>query len=170
MGRRSKGQENLTDHEAMLEDLEEDVEVEEAARLMEEEARDVMSSDAKYLDMRRTRATDMKNNRQVMMPGPAKAAMEAMFNTRMGVWQGVHDRYKSKHCNESGEQTKSNLTPNQVLALKSLQRKVSRLELVVLEADKGGKFVVIDEAMYVTMAQDHLAKDTVPVPGPGGLG
>ena len=33
------------------------------------------------------------------------------------------------------------------------------MELVILEADKGGKFVVMSEKMYVDMAMDHVQKD-----------
>ena len=161
-GRMGKGQEGMSDRQALLDDIEEqDEEAEEAARMMEDEQRDVMSTDARELDMRRNRATDMKNNRQVHMPGPESPLLEAMHSTRMGVWREVHDKYMKEHCNKSGEQLQPNITPSQQLALKSLQRKVARMELVILEADKGGKFVVMDESMYVSMAQDHLHKDKV---------
>ena len=54
---------------------------------------------------------------------------------------------------------KKNLSVAQQLGLKSLARKVSKMELIVLEADKGKSFVVTDEATYLDMARDHIAGD-----------
>ena len=44
-------------------------------------------------------------------------------------------------------------------ALKSLGRKVARLQIVILKADKGKRFVVMSEQMYLDMVNNHVSKD-----------
>ena len=53
----------------------------------------------------------------------------------------------------------NNLSLPQQLGLKTLSRKVARLELVVLRANKGKSFVVVSEDVYRAMAHDHVMKD-----------
>ena len=110
--------------------------------------------------MRKKRATDMRGNRKVLMPGPGPAVVEAEYQTRMDIWDKTFARYRSTNCDEKGDQLVSNLSKNQALGLKTLQKKVAKLEVIVLEADKGKKFVIVDEATYKAMAEDHTAGDT----------
>ena len=116
-GRRGRGTEDMTDTEIALEEREKGLD-----KLEEEEsivagiqsvARDVISEDEKSVRMGRMRVTDMKNNREVCMSGPAPPSVEAALNTRMGVWQECYDRYKKRNCNKKGAQIKSNLTLGQ---------------------------------------------------------
>ena len=166
-GRMGQGVDHLTDAQIAKEELnmsEEEKESEEAAKAAEDEMRDVISTDGREVCMGRQRATDMKNNRHVRMPAPASARLEAMYNTRADVWQQEFQKYRKAGCNEAGDQNESNLTPGQAIALKRLQRKVNKLEIIVLEADKGKRFVVVDEATYVAMSRDHIMKDRVVEP------
>ena len=98
------------------------------------------------------------------MPGPAPPAVEAQYSTRIGVWQAAYNAYRTQHCKESGEQTRSNLTSSQQIGLKTLSRKVARMEVLVLQADKGRRFVVVDEPTYLAMAMDHVSKDSETTP------
>ena len=160
-GRRGKGQENMSDHQVLLDDMDQDKESVRLSEMLQKEQRDVLSNSGGELDMGRLRATDQHNNRRVLMPGPATAAMEAMYNTRSGVWQETFARHVDAHCNKKGVQKTSNLTQDQNLALKKLKKKIDKLELIVVEADKGQKFVVMDEHTYVSMAKDHTDKDVI---------
>ena len=121
--------------------------------------RDVIGSKGDKIDMRRLRPTDMKNNRDVMMPGPAPAIVEAENNVRIKVWSDSFNSYRMRNCKVSGEQSKSNLTLSQQLGLKSITKKIAKLELLVLQADKGKRFVVVSEDVYRAMAHDHVGKD-----------
>ena len=67
-------------------------------------------------------------------------------------------------CDDKGVQREMNLTPSQQLGLKSLTRKVSRLEIVLLESDNGKPFFIVDEGTYLNMAQDHTSKDAIMTP------
>ena len=101
----------------------------------------------------------MRNNHHVRMPAPASARLEAMYNTRAGLWDREFGAYMKQQCNESGAQRESNVTPGQQLALKRLMKKTSKLEVILLEADKGKRFVAVDEATYLAMSRDHIEKD-----------
>ena len=104
----------------------------------------------------------MKNNRSVGMPAPASARLEAMYNTRAGLWQQEHSRFMKAQCKEeTGAQKKSNLTTSQQLALARLKKKAAKLEIIVMEADRGKRFVVCDEETYLAMSHDHVGKDRV---------
>ena len=94
-----------------------------------------------------------------MMPGPAPPSVEAGHNTRLGIWNEVFAKVKMKLCDKEGRQKKRNLTLGQELALKSLDHKVAKVEIMILEADKGKEFVVVDEATYRAIASDHFSKD-----------
>ena len=161
-GRRSKNQDEMTDQEIAREELlktDEDLANEENERDLEQEARDVISTEGNELCMGRMRATDMRNNRDVKMPAPASARLEAMYNTRAGLWETEHAKFVRNECEKSGAQKESNLTKEQQLALERLKKKVSKVEIIVLEADKGKRFVVVDQATYVAMSKDHIEKD-----------
>ena len=158
-GRRSQGVEDLTQDQARQV---EEVPTEEEMSVAE--ARDVLSMDGRQVDMGRKRPTDQKNNRNVRMPAPGPAAVEAELNTRMGAWVKLFMDFRKSRCDENGVQNESNLTPGQMLGLKSLSQKVARLELIILEADKGKTFVVTDEETYRSMAEDHTGKDRPTTP------
>ena len=85
--------------------------------------------------------------------------MEAKYNTRIDTWQKQFLKYRCLHCDEKGNQKQNNLSLSQQLGLKSLARRTAKLELMVLEADKGKSFVVMDEQTYVNMSRDHIDKD-----------
>ena len=160
-GRRSKGMEDMTDKEISEFEAENPTneEEEDLADMIETTARDVVEEESKAVNMSKKRATDMKNNRHVHMPGPASPKIEASHNTRMGVWLSEFGKFKARNCNEAGEQKLTNLSNSQQLALKSLGKKVAKLEVILLEADKGERFVAVDQGTYLAMAQDHTSKD-----------
>ena len=132
------------------------------AEALELEARDVLNVKDNSLDMRNEQVTDMRGSRCVMMPGPGPSNMEAKYNMRMDVWEQVFVKHMKSSCNDEGEQLVSNLSTNQALGQKAISKKMVMNELIVLEADKGKRFVVIKEHTYISMAWDHTAGD-IPV-------
>ena len=109
------------------------------------------------MDLGRKIPTDQRNNRIVRMPPPGPPLVEAAYNTRIRAWQRAFDNHRSEHCREDGTQIESNLSVGQQLGLQTLAKKIARLEIFVMESDKGNNFVVMDEATYLTMAQDRIA-------------
>ena len=163
--RMRQGREDMTIGEMDGEDAEKTEEElneeEKTSGELDRELRDLLSEDGKTLDMRKRRATDMKNNRKVTMPPPARPLVEAEYAMSAATWQKEFTNYKLKHCDDKDEQLESNLTCGQKNGLKSLLKKISKLECLVLQADKGKTFVVVDEATYIAMSQDHVANDVV---------
>ena len=162
-GRRSKGLEEMSDQEIREHEGENpfNEEEEDLAELIESAARDVVEAESNTINMSKKRATDMKNNRNVYMPGPAPPKVEASHNTRMDVWMQNFKKFRMNHCKDDGEQSKINLSIAHQVALKSLGRKVAKLELILCEADKGKRFVAMDQETYLAMAHDHTSKDKV---------
>ena len=156
--RMKEGQENLTGKQLDEEDgMKTDEELEKERTLAEE----LDKEDGRNLDMRKLRATDMQGNRRVMMPPPGKPLVEAEYNMRGAVWKKEFDEYRAKYCDETGNPKERNLSRSQSIGLKSLSRKVAKLECIVLEADKGKTFVVVDEVTYLSMSRDHISGDKV---------
>ena len=155
--RRKAGAEGMTVAEEAAE-MEAPTEEEETlAEALENEMRDVMGTGGDTINMGRKRPTDMCNNREVKMPGPAPPPrVEAEYSARLSAWQRAFMSFKDKECREDGTQKKSNLSATQ---LKSLNKKVAKVEIIILQADKGKKFVVVDEETYLAMANDHLSRD-----------
>ena len=129
--------------------------------MIELEARDVLNDSGTILDMRRKRATDMKSNRRVMMPAPGKPILEAEYNLRVSMWQREYEKYMTEECDDKGVQKQLNLTRSQAMVLKTLSRKVAKLEVIILEADKGKKFIAVDENTYLAMVNDHIMNDDI---------
>ena len=162
------GTEDMTNKEAEMENVdkseEELMEEQTLAEAIDRETRDILSEDGRVMDLRKRRATDMRSNRKVIMPPPSKPLIEAELNTRAAAWQNELNKFKTNSCDTEGNQKQTNLSRSQSLCLKSLARKVSKLEVIILEADKGKTFVVVDEPTYLAMAQDHIAMDPVVTP------
>ena len=96
---RSKGQEGLTATERAQAEQETEEETEERDRL-EAQQRDVIDDDGRAVDLRRLRATDMRNNRHVQMPGPSTVLVEAENNVRTGLWMREFLDFKQKEKRE----------------------------------------------------------------------
>ena len=157
-GKMGSGREDLTGKQVEEEEKQETEDELTVARALDAEVRDVLSEDGKRLDMRKKRATDMRGNREVFMPAPGKPIVEAEYNLRSSMWQREFLRFRNENCDKSGRQKTTNLSRSQELGLRSLSRRIAKLELLVLEADKGKRFVVDDKPTYLDMANDHVAR------------
>ena len=130
--RSSRGVEKMTDREVEKKSEQLTEEEESIAEAIESEARDVLSTDGKSLDMRKKRPTDMRNNRNVRMPAPGPPMVEAEMNTRVGAWTRAFLKFREAKCDKKGAQKETNLTVSQTLGFRTLSKKVAKLEAVVL--------------------------------------
>ena len=156
------GSEEMTGHQEDREEAEaEDDELQAATLqdLLDNQSRDVISPEGESVDMGRKRATDMRGNRTVYMPGPSIPVVEAEHTTRLAVWKKVFEQYKTENCDKTGKQKVDNLTPSQSKGLLSLSKRVAKRDIIILEADKGKKFVIVDENTYLNMVEDHTKDD-----------
>ena len=81
--RHKMGVDNWTEEQAKNEYVAPTVEEEALEDALESEARDVMSTDGSSICMERLRPTDMRNNREVRMPGPAPPIVEAQYSKKV---------------------------------------------------------------------------------------
>ena len=112
-GRRSAGTESMTEEEIAAEDNlkeQDDMVAESISEALETIVRDMIEEEKNSINMGNKRATDMRNNSKVHMPGPGPAKVESSHNVRMGVWTDAFMRHRMNHCDAQGKPHKSNLT------------------------------------------------------------
>ena len=91
----------------------------------------------------RRRATDLKNNSRVHFPRKAKSLeTESVFQAMRIELMGAFKTYIHENCAKGGKQAE-NLTKSQSLGLKSLKKRISDGEIVILPTDKSGNFAVM---------------------------
>ena len=84
--RRKNGIEYMTESQSRA-DVETQTEEEESlAEALATEMRYVMANDGSKLDMGSKRSTDLKNNRDIKIPGPAPLWVEAEYTNLIGAW------------------------------------------------------------------------------------
>ena len=76
----------------------------------------------KLLDLTQLRPTDMKNNRQVIMPPTRPMSEELAISARRSALLRTAQEYIGANCDQKGQQVESNLTPSLVAGIKSLRR------------------------------------------------
>ena len=123
--------------------------------------RNILDFESNTIDMGRKRCTNIKGNRSVYMPRGGNSRREAIYATREQIWHKVLSDYLTQHCNAEGEQTQFNLTPEQEIGLSTLHKRISRGEILVLQADKGKKFIIVTPLQYQHMAELYIEGDEV---------
>ena len=132
---------------------------EEEMNLIDAKARQTVDTEAGTIDMSKKRATDLKNNRRVMMPGPMTAREEGIMNSRIEMWRETTEEYRKENCRKDGSVKECNLTLLQSTGLKMLQKRVKAGEIVVSEADKGKLLTVCSVDSYRRQGIVHIGTD-----------
>ena len=118
-----------------------------------------MTKIKKTFNYAKRRATDLKGNSRVFFPREARSLDdEAKLETLRMELKTVFKNYVSRFCKEGGVQV-SNLTPNQHRGLKSLKKRVSEGDLVILPTDKTGRLAVMSSHTYKEAGLKHTRGD-----------
>ena len=112
----------------------------------------------KVFDVRRRRVTDLKECSRITLPKPLDAEDESKIEVRKRTQKEIFEKFRVENTNKKGEQ-KSNLTADEKIGLKSLQKRIKAEEIIIMKTDKSGRFVVTNEQEYVKMGQEHTNKD-----------
>ena len=105
------------------------------------------------------KATDMKGNSRVFFPRKARSLEEeSSLETLRVELRALFKNYISKNCSKGGKQI-TNLTKNQVRGLKSLKKRVSEGELVIIPTDKSGNLAVLTRQSYLEAGLKHTKND-----------
>ena len=95
---------------------------------------------------------------RVTLPKPLSVQREAEIETRRGIHEKIYQRYRRDKCNKRGEQ-ESNMTWEEKSGLKSLMKRISKGELLVMKTDKSGRMSVTTRENYVEMGRVHVGED-----------
>ena len=125
---------------------------------IEAESRQVFDPVMKEYDARKRRVTDLKECARVTLPRPLSPEDEAKLDLRKRTQEGIYEKFRKENTNNKDEQ-KSNLTKDEEAGLKSLLKRISDEELVIMKTDKSSRFVVTDRDNYLRMGEVHTRKD-----------
>ena len=134
-------------------------EVEEWEEFQEASRRMVFQKEGGKFNYGRKRATDLKGNTMVVLPGQRKKFQdEANLEMLRAEFKGCFKEYVRKHCNDRGEQ-ESNLTKGETVGLKSLKKRFKEGNIVILPTDKSGRFSIMSMDNYLKAGEIHTRKD-----------
>ena len=100
------------------------------------ETEKVYEHKTKTLDLRNLKATDLKNNKRVIVTMNNDDEKEIKRNNVMLEMKKVFSAYKAKHCDKFGNLIEGNLDKNQRKTIKDLKTKINDEELVCFKTDK----------------------------------
>ena len=109
-------------------------------------------------DDRRRRVTDLKECAKVTLPKPLPPQYEAALEMRRSAQEKIYNKYVETKCNKKGEQ-RSNLTRSEKEGIKKLAKRRKNMEIIIMNTDKSGRFVIATMEEYKKMGQDHISKD-----------
>ena len=117
---RDKGLLDEVDMETLLTD-EERAKMEELSSIEEAKSKSVF--DDLVVDFRKYRATDIKHNTKIVLPGPLTNQQEAELQMRRIAWGKVFDDFVAKFQDEDGVKD-DNLTKEEKGGLKSFKKRL----------------------------------------------
>ena len=138
-------------HEMTEEDRKKDAE-------LEAKSRQIFDPVERVFDDRKRRVTDLKECSRVTLPKPLPPEEEAKLEMRRQTQQRIYDAYRRANCKNGGKQ-RSNLTDSEQSGLKSLMKRITAREIIVMKSDKSSRFIVTDEENYRAMGMAHTGKD-----------
>ena len=128
-------------------------EIKDASRRM------IFDQEDKKFNFGKKRATDLKGNTKVILPGMRKSFQEeANLEMLRAEMKGCFRDFVREHCNEKGEQ-ENNLTRGETQGLKNLKKRVKEGNIVILPTDKSGRFGIMSMDNYLRAGEVHTKKD-----------
>ena len=111
----------------------------ESGKVVKESGGKVFDHNTKILDIRNLKATDLKNNKRVILPNLNDDENEIRSNHIKNELKDVFLNYKKKNCDKSGNVLNNNLSTGQINAIRSLKTKMAEENLICYKTDKTGK-------------------------------
>ena len=120
--------------------------------------RQVYDNNDKTYDARKRRVTDLQECSKITLPKPLSAEEEAKLELRKKTQMQIFRDYVNKNTGKNGDQ-RTNLSSEEQAGLKSLQKRISNGEIIVIKTDKSSKLAVTNQEEYKKMGQEHTQKD-----------
>ena len=128
--------------------------------IYEAKSRQVFDYHDKKYDARKRRATDLKECARVTLPKPLNSQEEANIEIRKKTQMEIFRNYVKNNTGKNGDQ-ESCLTQEEKIGLKSLQKRISSGEIMIIKTDKSSKLAVITPEKYKELGQEHVSKDKI---------
>ena len=109
--------------------------------------------ESKTVNFGKVRSTNLKLNKRIKIPTANSPLEEAQFEIRTLEIMKILDKFLE------GAGPQSNLTENQQIGLKSLQKRVKNKELLVIPTDKSGRLAAVSMKAYLEAGRLHTSKD-----------
>ena len=119
----------------------------------------VVKKNPNHIDFTTIRATDLKNNKRVIITKPDDDEEEIRRNSVKKELELVFVNYMKDNCDKSGNLKESNLSKKQVNSIKTLKDNMKDEDLVCMETDKTGKFGLDKKENYVRKMKKHMKND-----------
>ena len=140
------------------EELAEKARLDNLAEELAAESRSVYDEESKSVNLNKLRVTDYKKNSRVILPRAQTNSKEANLEVLRREIQESHKVWMEQHCNCKGEQV-MNLCADELDGLKTIRKRISDGEIVVLPTDKSGRFAVMSFDTYVKAGMVHVNGD-----------
>ena len=143
---------------AKIKNLEEERRREEEEEMRDAQARQVFDPEKNSYDERKFRVTDMSECTRITLPKPLRVKREAEIEMRRDVHGRVSRSYRRDNCDTDGNQ-ESNLTEQERRGLRSLGKRKSKGEIIIIQTDKSSKLCIMTREDYLKLGEDHVGKD-----------
>ena len=138
----------------------EDKRIMEEMKRIQAMARSIFIEEEMTFDYSKKKATDMKQNTHVYLPGALGLEAEAGLEVLRQEWKSSYREFTKDRCNKKKEQ-ESNLTKEEREGLISLKKRIKEGNIIVVPTDKSGRFSVMDLETYTQAGLKHASKDEV---------
>ena len=126
-----------------------------------EASSDPVNDKENVIDFRNLKATDLKNNKRIILPNLEDDTEEIRKNNVKKELEGIFVNYMKEHCDKFGNQIENNLSKKEVNAIKALKTKMKDEDIVCFETDKTGKFALDTKTNYVRKMEKHVENDDI---------
>ena len=123
------------------------------------DAMKVYDANKKCVDLKNLRATDLKNNKRVVIPPLDDDQNEIRRNNVKTELLKVVENYRMENCDKFGNILENNLKDQEVKTIKNLKKRMKDEKLVCYETDKTGKFTLDTLENYSKKMEKHTKCD-----------
>ena len=113
----------------------------------------------KTLDLRNLKATDLKNNKRVILHKNNDDEKEVKRNNVVSEFRRIFTNYRNKHCDRFGNLKDNNLNEKQRTTIKDLKKKMIEEKLVCFKTDKTGFLALDTQENLAKKMTKHIEKD-----------
>ena len=111
------------------------------------------------MNFARSKPTEWTGNKRIHLPKSGSSSLEAYLEVRRKSASRIYDQCLALLGEGDDRKGYENLSSEEKIGLKSLQKRVSSGELVICQTDKSGKFAVLTREQYITAGSVHTSKD-----------